>query len=91
MKVLPEPWKSLPSLAMPDGAHNYDNDSVYFHLPSLDNPTDTIFGISCFKQIPIEKVKKKTSDMTRGAVQKAVCVLSTVPSYGYLQVNDLRG
>lgn len=83
---MPEKWKSLPSLAMPDGAHNYDSDAVYFHLPSLDDSYKTIFGVSCFKQIPIEKVKKKTLDMTRGAVQKAVCVLSTVPLYGYLQV-----
>ncbi|KAK6629114.1 hypothetical protein RUM43_002931 [Polyplax serrata] len=86
VKTLPEPWKPLTSLAMPDGAHNYDSDSVYFHLPSLDDKYRTVFGVSCFKQIPIEKVKIKTSDMTRGAVQKALCVLSTVPLYGYLQI-----
>lgn len=72
---------------MPDGAHNYQQDSVYFHLPSLTDPNQTVFGVSCFQQIAVENVKKKTSDMTRGAVQKAVCLLSTIPFYGYLQVS----
>lgn len=86
LETLPEEWKTLSSLAMPDGAHNYKEDSVYFHLPSLDDPLKTVFGVSCFQQIAIENVKKKTSDMTRGAVQKAVCVLGVVPFYGYIQV-----
>ena len=73
---------------MPDGAHNYQQDSVYFHLPSLTDPNQTVFGVSCFQQIAVENVKKKTSDMTRGAVQKAVCLLSTIPFYGYLQVSS---
>jgi hypothetical protein len=29
---LPNNWKHLPSLALPDGSHNHDNDSVFFHL-----------------------------------------------------------
>lgn len=47
-------WKYLPTLALPDGSHNYDEDTVYFHLPSLNDPKRTIYGISCFKQIPVE-------------------------------------
>lgn len=47
-------WKYLPTLALPDGSHNYDEDTVYFHLPSLNNPKCTIYGISCFRQIPVE-------------------------------------
>ena len=90
LNPLPEEWKTLSSLAMPDGAHNYQQDSVYFHLPSLTEPVKTVFGVSCFQQIPIENVKKKTSDMTRGAVQKAVCLLSSVPFYGYIQVKNLK-
>lgn len=50
-------WKYLPTLALPDGSHNYDEDAVYFHLPSLNDPKRTIYGISCFRQIPVE-VKK---------------------------------
>ena len=29
---LPKNWKHLPSLALPDGSHNYDSDYIYFHL-----------------------------------------------------------
>ncbi|XP_028047166.1 late secretory pathway protein AVL9 homolog isoform X2 [Monomorium pharaonis] len=79
-------WKYLPTLALPDGSHNYDEDTVYFHLPSLNDPKRTIYGISCFRQIPVEKLKNRTSDITRGTVQKSVCVLSTLPLYGHIQV-----
>uniref|UniRef100_A0A0A9XSC0 UDENN domain-containing protein n=1 Tax=Lygus hesperus TaxID=30085 RepID=A0A0A9XSC0_LYGHE len=82
----PPGWKYLPTLALPDGSHNYDKDTVFFHLPSLESPDETVFGISCFRQIPVEKLKVRTPDMTRGTVQKAVCVLSTVPLYGQIQV-----
>ncbi|XP_076626648.1 late secretory pathway protein AVL9 homolog isoform X1 [Colletes latitarsis] len=82
----PPGWKYLPTLALPDGSHNYDEDTVYFHLPSLNDAKRTIYGISCFRQIPVEKLKNRTSDITRGTVQKSVCVLSTLPLYGHIQV-----
>lgn len=47
-------WKYLPTLALPDGSHNFDEDTVYFHLPSLSDPKKTVYGISCFRQIPVE-------------------------------------
>ncbi|XP_012273117.1 late secretory pathway protein AVL9 homolog isoform X2 [Orussus abietinus] len=79
-------WKYLPTLALPDGSHNYDEDTVFFHLPSLNDPKRTVYGVSCFRQIPVEKLKNRTSDITRGTVQKSVCVLSTMPLYGHIQV-----
>ncbi|XP_015515722.2 late secretory pathway protein AVL9 homolog [Neodiprion lecontei] len=82
----PTGWKYLPTLSLPDGSHNYDEDTVYFHLPSLSDPKRTIYGVSCFRQIPVEKLKNRTSDITRGTVQKSVCVLSTLPLYGHIQV-----
>lgn len=82
----PPGWKYLPTLALPDGSHNYDDDTVYFHLPSLTHPRKTVYGISCFRQIPVEKLKQRTPDMTRGTVQKSVCVLSDVPLFGHIQV-----
>jgi hypothetical protein len=82
----PPGWKYLPTLALPDGSHNFDDDTVFFHLPSLNNPRHTVYGISCFRQIPIEKIKNRTSDMTRGTIQKSVCVLSKIPLYGQIQV-----
>lgn len=33
-----------------------------------------------------QKIKNRTSDITRGTVQKSVCVLSSVPLYGQIQV-----
>ncbi|XP_060529324.1 late secretory pathway protein AVL9 homolog isoform X2 [Cylas formicarius] len=82
----PSGWKYLPTLALPDGSHNYQEDTVFFHLPSLTNPKQTVYGISCFRQIPSEKIKNRTSDITRGTVQKSVCVLSKIPLYGQIQV-----
>lgn len=82
---LPEPWKHLPSLALPDGAHNYEEDTIYFHLPALDNPRKTVFGISCYRQISAEMLLRRGSDVTRSSVQKSVCVLSRLPLYGLIQ------
>ena len=61
-------------------------DTVYFHLPALHDPRQTVFGISCYRQIDADKVKNKTEDITRGTVQKSVCVLSRLPLYGQIQV-----
>ncbi|XP_074601660.1 late secretory pathway protein AVL9 homolog isoform X2 [Brevipalpus obovatus] len=81
---LPEVWKTLPSIALPDGAHNYERDTIYFHLPHPIKPSTTVFGISCYRQIPAEKLQKKSSDITRGTVQKSVVVLSELSLYGLI-------
>lgn len=44
-------WKNLPSLAMPDGSHNFVEDTVYFHLPSITQPGKTVYGVSSYRQI----------------------------------------
>lgn len=36
--TLPKKWAHLPSLALPDGSHNYNSDYAYFHLE--DEETD---------------------------------------------------
>ncbi|GMS88287.1 hypothetical protein PENTCL1PPCAC_10462, partial [Pristionchus entomophagus] len=82
---LPSAWRALPALALPDGAHNVEQDITYFLLPSLDDPDRAIFGISCFRQIPTESLVSKTSDVTRSTVQKSVCVLSRSPLFGVLK------
>ena len=83
---LPSQWKHLPTLAMPDGSHNFEADTAFFHLPDLEDPRKTIFGISCYRQIDAAQVKNPTEDVTRGSVQKSVCVLSRLPLYGHIQV-----
>lgn len=50
----PDGWKFLPTLALPDGSHNFIEDTVFFNLPSLKDPKKTIYGISCYRQIDSE-------------------------------------
>ncbi|XP_071270251.1 late secretory pathway protein AVL9 homolog isoform X2 [Salvelinus alpinus] len=83
---LPEEWKYLPFLALPDGAHNYQEDTVFFHLPPLAGADmKCVYGVSCYRQIEAKSLKVRLADVTRETVQKSVCVLSQVPLYGLLQ------
>jgi len=82
--TLPILWKTLPSIALPDGAHNYDGDTIYFHLPHPLNPSLTVFGVSCYRQISSELLTHRTSDVTRGTVQKSVVIVSELPLYGFI-------
>lgn len=83
--LLPEEWKYLPFLALPDGAHNYQEDTVFFHLPPLREDMKCVYGVSCYRQIEAKALKVRQADVTRETVQKSVCVLSRVPLYGLLQ------
>lgn len=83
--TLPEEWKYLPFLALPDGAHNYQEDTVFFHLPPRNGNGATVYGISCYRQIEAKALKVRQADVTRETVQKSVCVLSKLPLYGLLQ------
>uniref|UniRef100_A0A182KD61 UDENN domain-containing protein n=1 Tax=Anopheles christyi TaxID=43041 RepID=A0A182KD61_9DIPT len=82
----PSGWKYLPTLALPDGSHNFSNDFVCFNLPSLTDPEQSVYGISCYRQIALEEVKIRTADLTRSTVQKSVCTLLSLPIYGYVEV-----
>ncbi|XP_023167958.1 late secretory pathway protein AVL9 homolog [Drosophila hydei] len=82
----PSGWKYLPTLALPDGSHNFMEDTVFFNLPSLFEPAASIYGVSCYRQIPVEKLKIRTADVTRSTVQKSVCILARLPIYGYIEV-----
>ena len=83
---LPEEWKCLPFLALPDGAHNYDEDTIYFHLPPRSHYSQqtTVYGVSCYRQISTHLLKRKDDDVTRETVQKSVIALSQMPIYGLL-------
>ncbi|XP_061179764.1 late secretory pathway protein AVL9 homolog [Saccostrea echinata] len=82
---VPPEWKHLASLAIPDGAHNYKKDTIYFHLPSRDGTYRTVYGVACYRQIDSSELVKKSSEVTRSTVQKSVCVLSRLPLYGLIQ------
>ncbi|XP_006822126.1 late secretory pathway protein AVL9 homolog [Saccoglossus kowalevskii] len=82
---VPEEWKYLPFLALPDGAHHFTEDTVYFHLPDKQNKNVTVYGVSYFRQIESKNLLNRTSDVTRGTVLKSVCILSKLPLYGLFQ------
>ncbi|XP_041367751.1 late secretory pathway protein AVL9 homolog [Gigantopelta aegis] len=82
---LPKEWKHLPSLSLPDGAHNFEKDTVFFHLPARDGQKKTVYGISCYRQMDAKDLLNKTADITRSTVQKSVCVLSRLPLYGLIE------
>lgn len=106
---LPNCWKSLPLLSLPDGSHNHNSDVTYFTIPdNVSQPTTdatdankssgsgnestagpegikTIFGTACYRQIQADKLVNRTEDITRFAVQKSVCVLSTKPLFGLIR------
>lgn len=50
----PTGWKYLPTLGLPDGSHNFTADTVFFNLPSLVERKATVFGVSCYRQIPVD-------------------------------------
>lgn len=37
--TLPNCWRTLPLLCLPDGAHNFDSDTIYFTMPDIENET----------------------------------------------------
>ncbi|WRT69977.1 uncharacterized protein IL334_006970 [Kwoniella shivajii] len=87
-----EEWmRLLPFLALPDGAHLSEEDYSYFHCtysPSGGQvPTDvpssqTLFGISCNRQLASSELTRRPSDVTRSTVQKAVVVIASQPVFG---------
>jgi hypothetical protein len=86
---LPKAWKHLPSLALPDGSHNYTQDSCFFHLPprAAYNNQTTVYGVSCYRQVAADTLAVKSKDVTRGSVQKSVVALSQMPLYNFLNAN----
>ena len=41
------------------------------------------YGVSCFRQIPVsEEMKAQDKELTRGFLQKAVCIVSETPLFG---------
>ncbi|PVD30479.1 hypothetical protein C0Q70_09745 [Pomacea canaliculata] len=82
---LPQQWKHLPSLALPDGAHNFLKDTVFFHLPGKGASEKTVYCVSCYRQIDAKDLLNRTADITRSTVQKSVCVISRLPLYGLIK------
>lgn len=75
-------WQLIPYMALPDGAHQNEEEFSYFSLiykgRNGAEPT-SVFGISCTHQIPASALKWKSPDVTRSAVQKAVVAITDRP------------
>ena len=85
-RLLPTEWKHLPYMALPDGCHNYEEDSVFFTLPSLSDPvSQSVYGVACCRQIDSRDLPWAGKDVTRSTVQKSVCVLSRFPIFGFIE------
>uniref|UniRef100_A0A8C7S9P2 UDENN domain-containing protein n=1 Tax=Oncorhynchus mykiss TaxID=8022 RepID=A0A8C7S9P2_ONCMY len=80
---LPEEWKYLPFLALPDGAHNYQEDTVYFHLPPFSGADmKCVYGVSCYRQI---EAKVDRADCPHSLTDECFSPLPPQPLYGLLQ------
>ena len=88
---LPPEWKCLPYLALPDGCHNYEEDSVYFSLPEAGSPSEftsscsVVYGVACCRQLDAKDVLSRSEELTRSTVQKSVCILSHIPVFGFIE------
>lgn len=72
---------------MPDSSHNKAENYNYFNLEAeIEGRRRMLFGVSYFKQIKVtETMKAKNEELTRSHLQKAVCVVSLLPVFGYLK------
>ncbi|KAF8610331.1 hypothetical protein BDV93DRAFT_430053 [Ceratobasidium sp. AG-I] len=85
----------LPFLALPDGAHLSAEDYAYFHVVkgmkedgSMEEDAeggDTVFGISCNRQLAASELLTRGADVTRSTVQKALVVLARRPLFGAIR------
>ncbi|EXJ95136.1 hypothetical protein A1O1_00255 [Capronia coronata CBS 617.96] len=81
-------WSLLPFMALSDGAHAMVEEFSYFTLLNSNgdasahrlSPTTTtatsLFGIACTRQIRSDRLKRRSVDVTRSTVQKAIVVVS---------------
>ncbi|SMR59271.1 unnamed protein product [Zymoseptoria tritici ST99CH_1E4] len=78
-------WHLLPYMALPDGAHQSEEEFSYFSLVHKGNPggkdvvPTSVFGISCMHQIDSAELLFRPEDVTRSAVQKAVVAITDKP------------
>ena len=72
----------LTYLCIPDGAHSLSSDSTFF---LIQNFVKILFGISCYRQLKVtQAMKEDDQENTRDCVQKAMCIVSTLPLFGQM-------
>jgi hypothetical protein len=91
--ALPDEWRFLPSLALPDGCHHESEDFCYFSIPARGfgrhGGAATLYGTSMFRQVralpTADPLTEDTNPLTRNRIQKAIFVLASAPMYGPIQ------
>ena len=72
----------LTYLCIPDGAHSLTSDSTFF---LIQNFKKILFGISCYRQLKVtQAMKEDEQENTRDSIQKAMCIVSTLPLFGQM-------
>lgn len=73
-------WGLIPYMALPDGAHQSEEEFSYFSLVHTGEEVNTsVFGISCMHQIDSAELLFRPAEVTRSAVQKAVVAITDRP------------
>ncbi|XP_065904488.1 late secretory pathway protein AVL9 homolog [Dysidea avara] len=84
----PKEWSDLVHLCIPDGAHNSDQDTVYFTLPGRKNDStasSVYYGVACYRQTATRDLKYTPDEAIRPTMIKSVCVLCTQPLFGTIE------
>lgn len=77
-------WGLIPYMALPDGAHQSEEEFSYFSLVHRATGTEkdvatSVFGISCMHQIDSSELLYRPPEVTRSAIQKAVVAITDRP------------
>ena len=77
-------YKNLPHLALPDGAHNFNEETTYLLFPKGE------YAVSHYRQIAKSDLiqDKLDEDVTRNTVQKAVVVICQNPNNVNVNISD---
>ena len=85
---VPKEWNDLVHLCIPDGAHNSDQDTVYFTIPNRehgDTSRKILYGVACYRQAATDSLNYTPDEVTRSTMLKSVCVICTLPLFGTIE------
>lgn len=85
---VPKEWTDLVHLCIPDGAHNSDQDTVYFTLPGREHDSTSrniLYGVACYRQTATDNLNYAPDEATRSTMLKSVCVICTLPLFGIIE------
>lgn len=85
---VPKEWTDLVHLCIPDGAHNTDQDAVYFTLPNRGHDASSkkmLYGVACYRQTSTDNLNYTPDEAIRPTMLKSVCVICTMPLFGVIE------